>query len=586
MNGGDLVAEALARQGVRFLFTLCGGHVSPILVSAKRRGIRVVDTRHEATAVFAADAVARLTGVPGVAVVTAGPGVTNTVTALQNARMAESPLVLLGGAAATLLQGRGALQDIDQLAFIRPLVKEATAVRRVRDLVPAIERAFQVAQDGVPGPVFIECPVDLLYDRELVTGWYGARGGKGLAAKLLQLYLRFHAWRLFRGAGKVRPSVPVPPSAPLAEPAAVSRAAKLLAKAERPVLVAGSGVVADPTRAGEAVAAIESLGVPTFLGGMARGLLGSEHPLWYRHARTKALREADLVVLAGFPVDFRMDYGRKISRRAKVVAAGRDLTLTHKNRAPDVAAEGDAGRFLGALAALAARAARRRAKGGAQGAEARWVDWRATLAARDRAREEEIAAQAAEAVDPLNPLALLREVEAQLPDDSILVADGGDFVATASYILRPRGPLCWLDPGPFGTLGVGGGFALGAALCRPSAQVWLLYGDGSAGYSLAEIDTFVRHGLRVIALIGNDAGWTQIAREQVEILGDDVAVTLLRTAYHQAAEGFGGKGFEITRPEDIRPVLEAARAAAAAGRPVVVNAQIGTTDFRKGSLSM
>jgi acetolactate synthase-1/2/3 large subunit len=166
------------------------------------------------------------------------------------------------------------------------------------------------------------------------------------------------------------------------------------------------------------------------------------------------------------------------------------------------------------------------------------------------------------------------------------VADGGDFVGTASYILRPRGPLRWLDPGAFGTLGVGAGFALGAALSRPGAEVWLLYGDGSAGYSLAEVDSFVRHGVPVIAVIGNDAGWTQIAREQEEILGDDVGTTLRRTAYHAAAEGFGGVGFEITEPGQIPEVLQRARAAAAAGKPVVINAQIGRTDFRKGSISM
>ncbi len=173
-----------------------------------------------------------------------------------------------------------------------------------------------------------------------------------------------------------------------------------------------------------------------------------------------------------------------------------------------------------------------------------------------------------------------------LPADSVLVADGGDFVATASYVLKPRGPLRWLDPGPFGTLGVGAGFALGAKLCRPSAEVWLLYGDGSAGYSLAEVDTFVRHGLGVIAVVGNDAGWTQIAREQVEILGDDVGTTLLRTDYHRVAEGYGGTGLLLDRPEAIGETLAAAQAAAAHGEPVVVNAHLGATDFRKGSISM
>ncbi|HUF79244.1 MAG TPA: thiamine pyrophosphate-binding protein, partial [Thermoanaerobaculia bacterium] len=526
MNGGAHLAQVLEAQGVRFLFTLCGGHISPILVEAKRRGIRVVDVRHEATAVFAADAVARLTGVPGVAAVTAGPGVTNTVTALQNAAMAESPLVVLGGATATLLKGRGALQDIDQLSLVRPLVKQAFAARRVRELAPALERAFQVALDGVPGPVFVECPVDLLYDRELVEGWYGGRGGKGVAGRLVQSYLSLHARRLFAGAGEARPSARLEVAAPEPEPAAVARAARLLSRARRPVLVVGSGAVAEPAGAAEVAAAVERLGMPTYLAGMARGLLGADHRLQLRHARTPALREADLVVLAGFPVDFRLDYGRKIARKAKIVAAGRDPRLLERNRRPTVTAVGDAGRFLRALAG------KREGKAGGVGAAAGdpgvWSEWLGTLRARDAERDAEIARQAEEEAPPVNPILLLRELEAVLPDDSILVADGGDFVATASYVLRPRGPLRWLDPGPFGTLGVGAGFALGAKLCRPEAEVWLLYGDGSAGYSLAEVDTFVRHGVAVIAVVGNDAAWMQIARDQVEILGDAVGTVLRR----------------------------------------------------------
>lgn len=585
MNGGAHVARVLEAQGVRFLFTLCGGHIAPILVEAKRRGIRVVDVRHEATAVFAADAVARLTGVPGVAAVTAGPGVTNTVTALQNAVMAESPLVVLGGATATLLKGRGALQDIDQMSLMRPLVKEALAVDRVRELAPALEHAFRSAREGVPGPVFLEIPVDLLYDETLVREWYGRMGGKGLGGKLLQAYLSFHARRLFRGADSVDVVGPLEVAAPRPDPPDVAKAARLVRKAKRPVLVAGSGVLTDPAAAPEVVTAVERLGIPTYLAGMARGLLGAEHPLQLRHRRTAALKEADLVVLAGFPVDFRLDYGRKIARKARIVAAGRDPELLARNRKADAAAVADAGVFLRELAAKLAGGSPGEEDGGWQAPEG-WGRWLGTLRARDAEREDEIARQAGEEAAPVNPLYLLREVEAVLPDDSVLVADGGDFVASASYVVRPRGPLRWLDPGPFGTLGVGAGFALGAALCRPGAEVWLLYGDGSAGYSLAEIDTFVRHGLPVIALVGNDAAWMQIAREQEEILGDDVGTVLRRTDYHRAAEGFGGRGFQIDRPEAVGEVLAAARQAASDGAPVVINAHLGRTEFRKGSISM
>src|SRR5689334_19950320 len=216
MHGGDLIASVLEAQGVPFLFTLCGGHISPILVGCKQRGIRVIDTRHEATAVFAADATARLSGRPGVAAVTAGPGLTNTITAVKNAQIAQSPVVLLGGAAPTVLKGRGALQDIDQLALLKPHVKWARAVRRVADLIPAVEQAFREAQSGVPGPTFVECPIDLLYDQATVRRLYGGgSGGHGLAAKGLRLYLELHIRRLFAGAGRARPGPRIAPAPPV-----------------------------------------------------------------------------------------------------------------------------------------------------------------------------------------------------------------------------------------------------------------------------------------------------------------------------------------------------------------------------------
>jgi len=590
MNGGDRIAAGLARQGVRFLFTLCGGHISPILVGAKRLGIRVVDVRDEAAAVFAADAVARLTGVPGVAAVTAGPGVTNTVTAVKNAQLAQSPVVVLGGAAATLLKGRGALQDIDQMALIRPHVKWAAAARAVAELSPLLEQAFREARSGVPGPVFLECPIDLLYDEALVRQMYAmpAAGG-GLAAWALRRYLQRHLRRLFRRgparyeSAQLAAGAPAAPAVPGPGGAELRRAAALLGRSERPVLVVGSQALLETGAAGELAGAIAALGAPAYLAGGARGLLGPGHPLQLRHRRKEALREADLVLLAGIPNDFRLDYGRHVGRGARLVMVNRDADALRQNRRPQLAVHADPGRFLRALPALAARAAV-----GSAGSQGRWAGWIAALRTRDDAREQEIAEQAAAPVSGglVNPLALCRAIDALLAPDSVIVADGGDFVGTAAYILRPRAPLSWLDPGVFGTLGVGGGFALGAKLCRPGADVWILYGDGSSAYSLAEIDTFARHGLAVIAVVGNDAAWSQIAREQVEMLHDDVGTVLARTDYHRVAEGYGGRGLSVARPEDVEPVLAEALRLARAGSPVLVNALIGKTEFRKGSISI
>jgi acetolactate synthase-1/2/3 large subunit len=534
----------------------------------------VVDVRHEATAVFAADAVGRLTGTPGVAAVTAGPGVSNTITAVKNAQMAQSPLVLLGGATATVLRGRGSLQDIDQLAMVKPHVKWAARPSRVRDVVPALEQAFYEARSGVPGPVFVELAVDLLYDESVVREWYTAKTegrGQGIADRVIKTTLRFHLANQFALKDWRLPSAPREHFVPIHDARQVSRAAALLRGAERPVMLLGSQVVLHPGQVGRVVEAVERMGVPVYLSGMARGLLGTGHPLHFRHNRRIALQEADLVLLAGVPSDFRLDYGSHVSG-AKLIGVNRSREDLNKNRRPTVGIQADPARFLVDLSVADQLPEHR--------------EWLEALRDRDQSREAQIAEMAEEETEFVNPLQVCRGIERSMSDDSLLVVDGGDFVATASYIVLPRRPLSWLDPGVFGTLGVGAGFALGAKLVRPKADVWLLYGDGSAGYSIAELDTFVRHGLPVIAVVGNDAGWTQIARDQVEILKSEVGTTLRQTDYHKVAEGWGAKGIHLDRPEGVEAAMSEALALSRAGSPVVVNALIGKTDFRKGSISM
>jgi acetolactate synthase-1/2/3 large subunit len=575
VNGGERVAEVLRANGVACVFTLCGGHISPILAAARARGIRIVDTRDEATAVFAADAVARLTGAPGVAAVTAGPGLTNTITALKNAQLAQSPVLVLAGAAPTALQGRGALQDIDQRALVAPHVKQVARVRRVRDLGAAVEDGLRRATDGVPGPVVVECPVDLLYDEQLIRQWYADAAGKGTALgdRVLRWYLNRHARRMFADAGAPAAPQAVRSEPPMADGAAVNRAGDALARAQRPLLVIGSQAVLLAHRAREIADAVARLQIPVYLSGMARGLLGPRHPLQFRHARRTALREADCVLLAGVPCDFRLDYGRHVRRSATLIAANRSAADARMNRRPTIAALGDAGLTLAAL-------------GGRLGDRAARPEWLATLRARDDAREREIDAQAEAPATHVNPVAFFRELERTAGDDAIFVADGGDFVATASYIVQPRRPLAWLDPGAFGTLGVGAGFALGAQLVRPRDEVWLLWGDGASGYGLVEFDTFVRHGVPVIAVVGNDASWAQIAREQVKLLNDDVGTVLARSAYHAVVEGFGAFGIEVTSMAQVAGALQRAREIAREGRPVLVNVWLDRTDFREGSISM
>jgi len=564
-TGGHLVAEVLHRHGVRAIFALAGGHIAPILVEAKRRGIRVIDTRQEQTAAFAADAMARLTGV-GVAVVTAGPGVTNTLTALTNARMARSPMLLIGGATATVLRGRGSLQDIDQMAVVRPHVKHTERVRRVADIVSALERAFRVAREGVPGPVFVELPVDVLYAEPIVRETTGISRppapNAGFGKKLEYWYLNRHTKQVFAEGGAI-PNDPVrllrvAPSARM-----VRKVAVMLARAERPVMVLGSQGAECAAEIDALADAVRALGVPVFLAGMARGLLGAASTQQVRHHRKEALREADVVLLCGVPMDFRLDYGRHIGAHAMIVSVNRDRAELNRNRRSTLAVCADADLFVRALAGAGGRGS--------------CADWRARLARRDAGRDAEIASQSALAVWPLNPLAVCRAVDGALGDASTIVADGGDFVGTASYVLRPRAPMRWLDPGVFGTLGVGAGFALAAKLVRP---------DGAAGYGVVELDTFVRHKLPVICVVGNDGAWTQIARDQVPMLGDDVGTQLGRTAFHEVAESLGARGLLLDDPSRVAATMMEARAIARAGIPVLVNAQIGVSEFRKGSLAM
>ncbi len=578
-HGGDRVAQALQAHGVRSIFTLCGGHISPILSAAKARGIRIVDVRDEATAVFAADASARLLGLPGVAAVTAGPGISNTITALKNAQLAQSPVILIGGAAPTALQGRGALQDIDQRPLVAPHVKLFTKIVRVRDLGPAVDEAFAVAQAGVPGPVFIECPVDLLYDEASIRQWYADAAGKGSSVpdRLLRFYLNRHVKKMFDGSqDDTAPQVRAV-AAPRASDASLQAALAALARAERPLMVIGSQALVLSQAAARLAEAVARLGIPVYLSGMARGLLGRDHPLQMRHQRRSALREADCVLLAGVPCDFRLDYGKHVRRKATLIAANRSAKDARLNRKPDIAAIGDAGLFLQALA---------QAQPAAGNAGSRLSGWVARLRARDAEREVEIDQQAQAAGEFVNPIALFRALEKEAGEHAVLVADGGDFVATASYVMHPRSPLSWLDPGAFGTLGVGAGFALGAALARPGSEVWIIFGDGACGYGLVEFDSFVRHGIPVIALVGNDAGWTQIAREQVKMLHDDVATVLARSNYHEVAAGFGAEGILVKSMAEVPAALSRARELARGGKAVLVNVWLDKTEFREGSLSM
>uniref|UniRef100_A0A8D0D065 2-hydroxyacyl-CoA lyase 2 n=1 Tax=Sander lucioperca TaxID=283035 RepID=A0A8D0D065_SANLU len=571
-HGGESVAEVLRAHGVKYVFTLVGGHISPILVACEKLGIRIVDTRHEATAVFAADAVARLSGTVGIAAVTAGPGLTNTVTAVKNAQMAESPLLLMGGAAGTLLQGRGALQDIDQMSLFKPLCKFCASIRTIREIVPTVRKALAIAQSGTPGPVFIEFPIDTLYPYHLVSKEFGVKNPpKGLMGKIVSWYLNNHLMNLFAGAWETRDMSPLPVDIPQATDDQVQKCIELVSRAKKPVILLGSQATLPPTPADDIRNALEDLGIPCFLGGMSRGMLGKDSPIHIRQNRRDALKEADVVLLAGTVCDFRLSYGRVLNRRSKIIAVNRDKSQLMKNSdmfwKPTIAIQGDAGSFLVRLS------------NGLKGHRCP-EEWPQSLKAGDMTKENANRAKADEKTERhLNPLKVLHCVDELMAEDSIIVADGGDFVGSAAYIMRPRGPMRWLDPGSP---------CMNLMLHFGAFQVWIVYGDGSLGYSVAEFDTFTRHKTPVIAVVGNDACWSQISREQVPILGSNVACGLAFTDYHIVTDGYGGKGYLVGREDEDRlsDIISQAQRETQEGKATLLNVLIGKTNFREGSISV
>jgi acetolactate synthase-1/2/3 large subunit len=538
VHGGRLVSKALARHGTTHLFTLCGGHIQAIYDGCLDDGIRVVDVRHEQTAGHAADAYARVSGRPGVCAVTAGPGVTDVVTAVANAQRAGIPMIVLGGAGPRALQDMGSLQDMNHVELMRPITKWSVAVPATDRLQEYVDSAFRVAQANVPGPVFLEIPLDLLMnwadDAPPVTANAGA------------------------------------PARPGGDPALIARAAAMLRESERPMFIVGSQLRWSPKR--EALRALaDAVEAPFYLNGMARGGLPYEHPGLMTRSRKFALSQADLCFVFGTPFDFRLEYGRAVNPAARVVQIDLDGNELGKNRRLDLAIDGDSGVVLGQLLAEV-----KEKKGG---------PWLAAVRASEEKSRAKMLAEIESDASPPNPLRVCAEIGKRLGKNDIVIGDGGDFVATAAYVLKLEWPQLWMDPGPLGTLGVGPGYAMAAKLLRPDAHVVLVYGDGSFGFHALEFEAMVRQQIPVVAVIGNDAAWSQIRRGQVDLYGAEraVATSLEYTRYEKVVEALGGFGAYVETVAELGPALDAAFAS---GKPACVNVKIARSDFRKGAISV
>ncbi len=565
------IGSFFKQKNISSIFTLCGGHISPILVGCEKENIDIIQVRDEVSAVFAADAVSRLTDSIGIAIVTAGPGVTNTVTAIKNAQMAQSPVLLIGGAAATLLKGRGSLQDIDQISLLKTYVKSAVSVKKTRDVIPTLANAINTAISGVPGPVFVELPIDLLYPEEDIRNEFMNQLPKsGFFGKIAQWYVNRHLNDLFSSK---KSSIKVNPVKEFKlDQYKIDKAALSIVKAKKPVFLLGNQVTQNKEFLSMCLKSLDKLSAPVYTSGMARGCFNSSDKYFFRHNRKHALKNADVVVTLGVPLDFRLGYGFSVNKDATLISINKSKEDLNKNRKPDIAIHADPTRIMHEIGKIINPPS--------------CQEWIKELSVLEESREKEIQQFSETKTDFVNPVYLCKTIDKLIDENSILVADGGDFVGTASYTVRPRAALGWLDPGPFGTLGVGGGFAIGAKSSFPEKEVWVFYGDGASAYSLAEFDTLCRHKLPVIAIIGNDASWQQIAREQKQMLGSNIGTELAFNAYEKVAEGYGGKGYYVDNQDSLFETLKLAKEDAKLGYPVLVNVKLSKSDFRKGSISV
>lgn len=521
VTGGQLVARMLKQEGVRHIFTLSGLHVAPIYAGCVEEGIQIIDTRHEQAAAHAADAYARVTRGVGVAVVTAGPGVTDALTGVANAYAASSPMILLGGAAPTFNQSRGSLQEMEQVDLFHRIAKWSERVPSP-ELVPSfLAKAFRVATSGRPGPVFLELAWDVLCN--------------GVEESELQMP------RKYRTDARVAP-----------DPRKVDEALALLKGAERPAIIAGSSVYWDGAW-DELRRFCETAQVPVYLNGAGRGCLPAGHPLFFQHTRKDALTGADVVFVIGTPFDFRLNYGAEptFSADSKIVQVDIDPVEIGRNRAVEVGIIADSFSALKAFADGAAKVNR--------------DTFLAKLREKEQRKQADLEAWTKDDSVPIHHYRLAKELSevANGPgQDPVFIADGGNWVAMAAKVIELRKPGRWLDPGPLGCLGVGAPFALASKVLHPERTHWVVQGDGSFGFNGMDFETAIRFKLPMVCVVGNDAAWGQIRLPQVGMFGEEKspATLLAPTRYDKVVEAFGGHGEYVTEPGQIRPALERALA--------------------------
>jgi acetolactate synthase-1/2/3 large subunit len=524
LHGGRLVAKRLRAHGVTKLFTLSGGHLFSIYDGCREEGIEIVDVRHEQSAVFAAEGWAKVTREPGVCALTAGPGVTNGMSGMASALQNGSPLLALGGRAPAARWGMGSLQEIDHVPFVAPVTKLARTAKTTAEIPALVDEALHASLEPPSGPTFLDFPLDQVFMESDVDADQPA-------------------------------FLPDVGGRPPADGSLLDRAAELLLGASRPVVMAGTGLY---WAHGELALRrlCEELGIPVFLNGLARGCVPADHPLFFSRARGAGLKGADVALVVGVPMDFRLGFGGAFGEETQIVVVGSSRPGGQHPRAVAGELYGGVAATLEALCASAGGGPDR-------------SGWVTTL------REVENEKRAAEQGDltddraPLHPMRVYRELAQMLDRDAVVIGDGGDFVSFAGRVIDTYEPGCWMDPGPYGCLGAGPGFALAAKLAHPGRQVCLLLGDGAFGFSGLEFDSFVRHGVPVVGVMGNNGIWALEKHPMEFLYGYSVAAELQPGCrYDAVVRALGGHGELVKRPDELRPALERAFAS---GKPALVN---------------
>jgi acetolactate synthase-1/2/3 large subunit len=547
ISGGHLVAKALKNEGVEVIFTLCGGHIIDIYDGCVDEGIDVIDVRHEQVAAHAADGYARVTGRPGCAVVTAGPGTTDAVTGVANALRAESPMLLIGGQGALSQHKMGSLQDLPHVDMMSPITKFASTVPHTARAADMVSMAFRECYNGALGPSYLEIPRDILDGRVPLD-----------QATIPQ-------------AGKYRAS-----ARSVGDPAAVEELADLLVHAEKPCVLLGSQVyMSGGTQ--EAIDFCRGLDIPAFMNGAGRGTLPPNDPHHFHLSRRYAFNNADVIVIVGTPFDFRMGYGKRLPQSAKVVQIDMNYGNVGKNRDVDLGIVGHPGAILSAVAQAASDRIKDRSAD-----RKKWFE--ELRAEEDAAYQKRLPRQLSDA-NPIHPLRLAHEINEFLTDNSIYIGDGGDIVTFSGGVVQPKAPGHWMDPGPLGTLGVGVPFALATKYARPDKEVVCLFGDGALSLTGWDFETMVRFNLPFVGIVGNNSSMNQIRYGQIQKYGEErgrVGNTLGDVKYDEFAKMLGGYGEEVRDPKDIAPALQRARES---GKPSLINVWVDPDAYAPGTMN-